>query len=166
MTAETARGPNANVLKELLYPFEAEETGLRLPFQRRFFNGDPEAEAQTSTLAKLAPRIPLLTNSAANCGTSARVRRLDADNLFSTVIQLPQHRQVSANRCVGQTLTFESGAYRNGQKTSRALLPALAQALVTPKHRQEFLNAVVQIWHDAIAIGELANRAIGSGFPS
>jgi hypothetical protein len=39
----------------LLYPFEAEETGLRLPFQRGFFNGDPEAEAQTSTLAKLAP---------------------------------------------------------------------------------------------------------------
>jgi Trypsin-like peptidase domain len=30
---------------------------------------------------------------------------LGADNLFSTVIQLPQHRQVSANRCVGQTLT-------------------------------------------------------------
>jgi hypothetical protein len=52
---ETARGPNANVLEELLYPFEAEETGLRLLFQRRFFNGDPEAEAQTSTLAKLAP---------------------------------------------------------------------------------------------------------------
>jgi hypothetical protein len=111
-------------------------------------------------------RIPLLTNSATNCCTSARVRRLDADNLFSTVIQLPQHRQVFANRCVGQTLTFESGAYRNGQKTSLALLPALAQALVTPKHRQEFLNAVVQIWQDAIAIGELANRAIGSGFPS
>jgi hypothetical protein len=60
------------------------------------------AEAQTSLR-----RIPLLTNSATNCCTSARIRRLDADNLFSTVIQLPQHRQVLGNRCVGQTLTFK-----------------------------------------------------------
>jgi hypothetical protein len=111
-------------------------------------------------------RIPLLTNSATNCCTAARVRRLDADNLFSTVIQLAQQRQVFANRCVGQTLTFERAAYRNGQKISLALLPALARAPVTLKHRQAFLNAVVQIWQNAIAMGELANRAIGPGFPS
>src|SRR5271163_1458013 len=84
----------------------AEEVGLRLLFQRRFFRW-------RSRVLKLKPRlwqnslrrIPLLTNSATNCCTSARVRRLDTDNLFSTVIQQPQHRQVFANRCVGQTLT-------------------------------------------------------------
>jgi len=35
--------------------------------------------------------------------------RLGADNLFSTVIQLLQHRRDFANRCVGQTLTLEVG---------------------------------------------------------
>jgi hypothetical protein len=84
----------------------AEETGLRLLLQRRSFRW-------RSRVLKLKPRlwqnslrrIPLLTNSATNCCTSARVRRLDADHLFSTVIQLPQNGQVFANRCLGQTLT-------------------------------------------------------------
>jgi len=51
----------------------AEETGLNLLFQRRFFRW-------RSSVLKLKPRlwqnslrrIPLLTNSATNCWTSAR----------------------------------------------------------------------------------------------
>src|ERR1019366_6924977 len=86
----------------------AEEVGLRLFFQRRFFRW-------RCRVPKLKPRLrqnslrrmPLLTNSATICWTSARVRRLGADNFFSTVIQLSQHRQVSANRCVGRTHTLD-----------------------------------------------------------
>jgi hypothetical protein len=84
----------------------AEEIGLRFLFQRRFFRW-------RSSVLKLRPRlwqnslrrIPLLMNSVTKARTSARVRRLGADNLFSTVIQLPHHRQVFTNRCVGQTVT-------------------------------------------------------------
>src|ERR1019366_2270390 len=71
----------------------AEEVRLRLFFQRRFFRW-------RSRVLKLKPRLrqnslrrmPLLTNSATNCGTSARVRRLGATNFFSMVIELLQHR--------------------------------------------------------------------------
>jgi hypothetical protein len=44
-----------------------------------------------------------------------------------------------------------------------ARLTALTHAFVTPEHRQEFLSSTGQIWQDATAIGELANRAISSG---
>jgi hypothetical protein len=44
-----------------------------------------------------------------------------------------------------------------------ARLTALTHAFVTPEHRQQFLNSTGQIWRDATAIGDLANRAIGSG---
>lgn len=44
-----------------------------------------------------------------------------------------------------------------------ARLTALAHAFVPLEHRQEFLSSAGQIWRDATAIGELANRAIGSG---
>lgn len=46
-----------------------------------------------------------------------------------------------------------------------ARLTALTHAFVTPEHRKEFLNSTGQIWRDATAISELANRA-GSGSPS
>ena len=46
-----------------------------------------------------------------------------------------------------------------------ARLTALTHAFVTPEHRQEFLNSTAQIWRDATAISELADRA-GSGSPS
>jgi hypothetical protein len=86
----------------------AEEVGLRLLFQRRFFRW-------RSRVLKLRPRlwqnslrrIPLLTNSAANRWTSARVRRLGADNSVFAVIRTVQHRHRLSNRCVGQTLTFD-----------------------------------------------------------
>ena len=65
------------------------------------------AEAQTPTPAKLASPHTAAHKLPTNPCTSARVRRLGADNLFSTVIQLLQHRHVSANRCVGQTLTVQ-----------------------------------------------------------
>jgi len=126
-------------LKKLLYPFEAEETGLRLLFPRRFFNGDPEAEAQTSTLANSLRRIPLLTNSATNCCASARVRRLHADNLifYGHPATSTQNRQVfgslrtGVSVSVGQTLTFwERRVPKTDKTNSLALLPALAQALV------------------------------------
>jgi len=63
------------------------------------------AEAQTSTLANSLRLIPLLTNSATNCRTSARARRLGADNSVFAVIRTLQHRPRLPNRCVGQTLT-------------------------------------------------------------
>ncbi len=44
-----------------------------------------------------------------------------------------------------------------------ARLTALTHAFVTLEHRQEFLSSTGQIWQDATAICELANRAIGSG---
>ena len=44
-----------------------------------------------------------------------------------------------------------------------ARLTALTHAFVTPEHRQEFLRSTQRIWREATAIGDLANRAIGSG---
>jgi hypothetical protein len=137
---ETARGPNANALKELLYPFEAEETGLRLLFQLRFFNGDPEAEALTSTLAKLAP--PLTTSCLRSSSYLNTVRSLRTSVLVRRLLLRAVHTETD-------------------NKPALLFYRLLRRRLVTPRHRQEFLNAVVQIWQDAIAIGELANRAIG-----
>ena len=62
-------------------------------------------EAQTSTQANSLRRMPLLMNSATNCWTSARVRRLGAENSVFAVIRTLQHRPRHPNRCVGQTLT-------------------------------------------------------------
>ena len=86
----------------------AEEIGLRLLFQRSFFRW-------RSSVLKLKPRLrqnslrrtPLLTNSTTNCWTSARVRRLGADNSIFAVIRTLQHRPRLSNRCVGQTLTVQ-----------------------------------------------------------
>jgi hypothetical protein len=44
-----------------------------------------------------------------------------------------------------------------------ARLTALTHAFVPSEHRQQFLSSAGQIWRDATAIGDLANRAIGSG---
>src|ERR1700721_1806618 len=54
-------------------------------------------------------RIPLLTSSATNCCTSARVRRLDADDLFSTVIQPPHTYRSSRTGVLVRRLPWRSG---------------------------------------------------------
>src|SRR5208283_2061140 len=80
-------------------------------FHRRFFR-------LRSSVLKLKPRlwqnalrlIPLLTNSATNWRTSARVRRLRVATCCSPVMPTLQHRLDSSDRCVARTLTLESGA--------------------------------------------------------
>src|SRR5579864_8378624 len=52
-------------------------------------------------------RIPLLTNSATNSLTSARVRRLCDETFCSTLIRKLQHKPFPWNRCVAQTLTVK-----------------------------------------------------------
>src|ERR1022692_2712990 len=77
----------------------AEEAALLFLFQRCFFRC-------RFSVPKLKPRLrqnslrrmPLVTNSATICRTSARVRRLGATNFFSMVIELLQHRHDSAKQ--------------------------------------------------------------------
>jgi hypothetical protein len=73
-------------------------------------NGDPECLSSNLDSGKTRSAAYLLLTTPTNCCTSARVRRLDADNLFSTVIH--QHRQAFVNRCVGQALTKYISASR------------------------------------------------------
>jgi len=85
----------------------------RILFQRRFFRWRSSVLKLNCRLRQNSfRRIPLLMNSATNFRTSARVRRLGADNLFSAVIELLQHRHDFANRCVGQTLTINNSSTR------------------------------------------------------
>ena len=72
---------------------------------------------------------PLLTNSATNCRTSARVRHLGLEDCVFAVIQQLQHRHDFANRCVGQTLTFDLGSVFADVVDRRAYSPVCPQIL-------------------------------------
>jgi hypothetical protein len=50
------------------------------------------------------------------------------------------------------------------EETTR--LTALAHAFVTAEHREKFLTSAGQIWRDATAVGELANRVLRSSSES
>ena len=89
----------------------AEEAALLFLFQRCFFRC-------RLSVPKLKPRLrqnslrrmPLVTNSATICRTSARVRRLGATNFFSMVIELLQHRHDSAKQVCWSNAYIGRGA--------------------------------------------------------
>ncbi len=126
----------------------AEEIGLRLLFQRRFFRW-------RSRVLKLKPRlwqnslrrIPLLTNSATNCCTSGRVRRLGADNSVFAVIGTLQHRRRLSNRCVGQTLTVNVHAQRHMSEIPISRTCRLGSGLAIIRPRQTSVRARTILGH-------------------
>ena len=71
----------------------AEETGLRLLFQRRLFTWRFSVPKLKSRLLQNSLRcMPLLMNSATNSRTSARVRRLCAETFCPPLIRKLQHK--------------------------------------------------------------------------